>query len=105
VCSGGGNKLKTCTFTIQGNASVSHEKEVGSLASTGVDSDARGKVKLAVKNLSEGRLEIKGQKLDPNATFDVLVDGVLVGQFTTTGGGTGRIRFRSRPRSPSEMPP
>src|SRR5262249_34162151 len=79
------------------------EKEVGSLASTGVDPDARGKVKLTVRNLSDGRLDIKGQKLDPNATFDVLVDGVLVGQFTTTGGGNGRIRFRSRPRSPHDQ--
>jgi len=80
-------------------ASARTEKEVGSLASTGVDPDARGKVKLAVRNLSDGKLDIKGQKLDPDATFDVLVDGVLVGQLTTTGGGTGRIRFRSRPRS------
>src|SRR5262249_4922859 len=75
----------------------------GSLASTGVDPDARGTVKLAVKNLTDGRLDIKGQKLDPDATFDVLVDGVLVGQLTTTGGGTGRIRFRSRPRSPHDQ--
>src|SRR5262249_27346477 len=79
------------------------EKEVGSLASTGVDPDARGKVKLTVRNLSDGRLDIKGQKLDPDATFDVLVNGVLVGQFTTTGGGNGRIRFRSRPRSPHDQ--
>jgi hypothetical protein len=79
------------------------EKEAGSLASTGVDPDARGKVKLTVRNLTDGKLEIKGQKLDPNATFDVLVNGVLVGQFTTTGGGNGRIRFRSRPRSPSDQ--
>jgi len=78
------------------------EKEAGSLASTGVDADARGKVKLAVRNLTDGKLEIKGQKLDPNATFDVLVDGVLVGQFTTNNGGSGRIRFRSRPRSPHD---
>ena len=42
--------------------------------STGVDPDARGKVKLAVRNLSDGKLEIKGQKLDPNATL-TLVDG------------------------------
>ena len=62
------------------------EKEAGSLASTGVDPDARGKVKLTVRNLTDGRLEIEG-RLDPNATFDVLVDGVLVGQFATTGGG------------------
>jgi hypothetical protein len=84
-------------------ASARTEKEAGSLASTGVDPDARGKVKLTVRNLTDGRLEIKGQKLDPNATFDVLVNGVLVGQFTTTGGGNGRIRFRSRPRSPSDQ--
>src|SRR5262245_46584066 len=61
------------------------DKETGSLASTGVDDDARGKVKLTVRNLTDGKLEIKGQKLDPDATFDVLVDGVLVGQFTTSG--------------------
>ena len=84
-------------------ASAHTEKEIGSLASTGVDPDARGKVKLTVRNLSDGRFEVKGQKLDPNATFDVLVDGVLVGEFTTNGGGNGRIRFRSRPRSPSDQ--
>src|SRR5262245_65637642 len=77
------------------------EKEAGSFASTGVDPDARGKVKLTVRNLSDGKLEIKGQKLDPNATFDVLVDGVLVGQFHTSGGGAGRIRFRMRTPSPA----
>src|SRR5262245_2383178 len=88
---------------LAAEAGARTEKEVGSLASTGVDPDARGKVKLAVRNLSDGKFEVKGQKLDPNATFDVLVDGVLVGQFTTTGGGTGRIRFRSRPRSPHDQ--
>src|SRR5262249_10486986 len=84
-------------------ASAHSEKEIGSLASTGVDSDARGRGKLTVRNLTDGRFEVKGQKLDPNATFDVLVDGVLVGQFPTNGGGNGRIRFRSRPRSPSDQ--
>src|SRR5262245_3575774 len=87
---------------LAAEAGARTEKEVGSLASTGVDPDARGKVKLAVRNLSDGKFEVKGQKLDPDATFDVLVDGVLVGQFTTSGGGTGRIRFRSRPRSPHD---
>src|SRR5262249_51423046 len=85
------------------DARAHSEKEAGSLASTGVDPDARGKVKLTVKNLTDGRLDIKVQKLDPDATFDVLVDGVAVGQFTTTGGGTGSIRFRSRPRSPHDQ--
>ena len=80
-------------------ASASSEKESGSLSSTGVDDDASGGVKLVVKNRSDGKFEIKGKKLDADATYDVLVDGVLVGQFTTTGGGSGRLRFRSRPHS------
>jgi hypothetical protein len=79
------------------------EKEAGSLSSTGVDDDARGAVKLTVKNLSDGKFEIKAQRLDPNATYDVLVDGVLVGQLTTKTGGSGRLRFRSRPRSSSDV--
>lgn len=80
-------------------ASVRSEKENGSLSSTGVDDDAGGTVKLTVKNKSDGKFEIKGKKLDANAAYDVFVDDVLVGQFTTSGGGSGRLRFRSRPRS------
>ena len=80
-------------------ANAKSEKESGSLSSTGVDDDASGGVKLVVKNRSDGKFEIKGKKLDADATYDVLVDGVLVGQFTTTGGGSGRLRFRSRPHS------
>ena len=80
-------------------ASARSEKESGTLSSTGVDDDARGAVKLTVKNKSDGKFEIKGQKLDANATYDVLVDGVLVGQFTTSNGGSGRLRFRSQPHS------
>ena len=80
-------------------ASARSEKESGSLSSTGVDDDASGGVKLVVKNGSDGKFEIKGKKLDGDATYDVLVDGVLVGQFTTSGGGSGRLRFRSRPHS------
>ena len=79
------------------------EKEAGSLSSTGVDDDARGTVKLLVRNGSDGKFDVKGKKLDPNATYDVLVDGVLVGQFTTKRRGSGRIRFRSRPRSSRDV--
>jgi hypothetical protein len=82
---------------LSGSASARSEKESGSLSSTGVDDDANGAVKLTVKNQSDGKFEIKGKRLDPNATYDVLVDGVLVGQFSTSGGGNGRLRFRSRP--------
>jgi hypothetical protein len=87
------------TFMQPITASARSEKESGTLSSTGVDDDARGAVKLTVKNKSDGKFEVKGQKLAGNATYDVLVDGVLVGQFTTSNGGSGRLRFRSRPHS------
>jgi hypothetical protein len=80
-------------------ASARSETEKGSLSSTGVDDDANGDAKLVVKNKSDGKLEIKGKKLDANATYEVLADGVLVGQFTTGNGGSGRLRFRSHPHS------
>ncbi len=80
-------------------AAAKSEKDSGSFSSTGVDDDANGAVKLIVKNRSDGKLEINGKRLDRNATYDVLADDVLVGQFTTNGGGNGRLRFRSRPHS------
>ena len=83
--------------TLPGMAEAKSEKSSGSFASTGVDDDASGGAKLLIKNKSDGKFEIKGKGLAANATYDVLVDGVLVGQFTTSSGGSGRIRFRSRP--------
>jgi hypothetical protein len=79
------------------------ETERGSLSSTGVDDDARGKVKLKVRNSSDGRLDLQVQKLASSATYDVLVDGVLVGQFTTSAKGSGHVRFRSHPRSSKDV--
>jgi hypothetical protein len=84
---------------ISTEARARTETERGSLSSTGVDDDARGKVKLKVRNSSDGRFDIQVQKLDSSATYDVLVDGVLVGRLTTTRRGSGRVRFRSHPRS------
>ncbi len=89
------------TFTT---AFARSEKETGSLASTGADDDARGTAKLVVRNKSDGTFDIKAKGLDSDATYDVLVDGVLVGDLATTGGGNGRSRFRSRPRSSKDAP-
>ena len=68
---------------ISTEARARTETERGSFSSTGVDDDARGKVKLKVRNSSDGRFEVQAQKLDSSATYEVLVDGVLVGRFTT----------------------
>jgi hypothetical protein len=84
-------------------ARVRIEKELGSFASTGVDDNAGGRAKLQVRNGSDGRLEVRVQKLDKRATYDVLVDGVLVGHFTTSRGGSGHISFKSHPRTSKDI--
>lgn len=89
----------TVVAVASGAAHARSEKESGSFSSTGIDDDASGGAKLVVKNRSDGKFEIKAKRLAGDATYDVLVDGVLVGQFTTSGGGSGRLRFRSRPHS------
>jgi hypothetical protein len=73
--------------------------EKGSLVSTGIDDDAEGRAKLKVRDGSDGRFEVQIRRLDGNASYEVLVDGVHVAQITTTAGGSGKVRFRSRPRN------
>ena len=75
------------------------ERERSTLASTSVDDDASGTAKLKVRNGSDGRFDLVVKHLDRDATYEVLVDDVHVGEIRTNGGGNGRIRFRSRPRS------
>lgn len=62
------------------------------------DQDARGQVRLTLKTDSKAELEVRAQGLDPNASYEIIVGGVKVGTLTTRRGGTGRVRFRSRPR-------
>jgi len=68
------------------------------LAATGVDADASGQATLSLKAEDDGRFVLQVHKLDPKATFQVIVGGVHVGDIVTTGGGGGKLRFRSRPR-------
>jgi len=90
------------TATVAGARSRT-ETEKGSLASTGADDNAKGSAKLQVRKGSDGRFEIQVQKLDKRATYEALVNGVLVGRLTTSGGGSGRLRFRSTPRSSKDL--
>lgn len=89
-----------------GPAAAKHGSTVNSkasLASSGVDDNAAGLAKLQVKNNTDGRFDIQVKKLDRNTTYDVLVNGVHVGTIKTTGGGAGKIRFRSRPRNSKDV--
>jgi hypothetical protein len=62
------------------------------------DPDARGQLRLTIRQASDGRLELRVRKLDASALFEVLVNGVKVGALNTRKNGSGRVRFRSRPR-------
>ena len=87
--------LVTAAYTP---ASASGKKVKLVLVTTGADANASGKASLALKQASVGQFEIQVRKLAPKATFQVIVDGVHVGDLVTNGGGGGKIRFRSRPR-------
>lgn len=55
------------------------------LNSTGVDPEARGKVKTSASSSRE-TLEIEGDKLSSNAQYTVIVDGFSLGAFTDGSG-------------------
>src|SRR6185369_1317359 len=74
--------------------------EIGSvdLQATGVDADARGRARFRIVGGDDGRFEVQVSRLERDATYEVVVDGVRVASIVTSGGGNGRARFRSRPR-------
>jgi len=74
------------------------------LAPSAADSDASGRAKLTIKSPSDGQFEVQIRRLDRDATYQLIVDGVHVADITTSGGGNGKVRFRSRPRSERDLP-
>ncbi|HKP13883.1 MAG TPA: S8 family serine peptidase, partial [Blastocatellia bacterium] len=72
-----------------GGSEVSKE---ASLNATGIDSDARGKVKTRFSSSRES-IEVEGDKLDDNATYTVVVDGFVLETVTTEGNGSFHIEL------------
>jgi hypothetical protein len=64
---------------------------------------ANGRAKLSLKTSSEGKFEIAVRHLGPDSTYEVLVSGIRVADLTTSGGGAGKVRFRTRPRSSRDL--
>jgi len=60
------------------------------LNSTGVDPDAKGKVKTRASSSRE-TIEIEGDKLKSNAQYTVIVDGFQLGVVTTDGSGSFKL--------------
>ena len=76
------------------------------LVATGVDPDATGQVRVDIRDQStglRGRLKVKVKGLDDSTTFDVTVEGVLIGSFTTRRSGSGKVRFDTRPRGNDQL--
>ena len=74
------------------------------LTPTAADTDASGRAKLTIKSPSDGQFEVQVRRLDRDATYQLIVNGVHVADLTTSGGGNGKVRFRSRPRSDRDLP-
>ena len=77
-----------------------------SLARTGADPDAVGQVRVEVRNRKtgmRGRLEVRARRLDARQTFEVTLDGVRIGSFTTRRGGSAKVRFDTRPRGQDRL--
>ncbi len=71
------------------------------------DDGVRVKVEFEIED-SEVELEVKVQNAAPNESFDVLIDGVSIGQLTTNGRGRGELEFGSDDNDlplPSNLPP
>jgi len=74
-----------------------------SLNATAAAPAARGNVRFELKSSADGRFQVVVKKLARKARYEVVVDGVKVGEIATKGGGGGRLRFRSRPRAHDEI--
>lgn len=83
-------------------AAEARSKLKQSLTATAVAPEAGGKATFSMKN-DDGKLTLTGKRLDHDSSYDVIIDGVKVGTLTTSGGGNGKARFRSRPRSSKDQ--
>jgi hypothetical protein len=73
------------------------------LATSGVDANAHGRARLILQTDADGRFEVVVKALTPDTTFAVVVNDVQVGTLTTTGGGNGKARFRTRVRGHDQL--
>jgi hypothetical protein len=95
--------LVTALITPLAAHAASGSKHDAPLRATGADDDARGRAKVRIRGTSDGRFEVKVQRLQPGALYELVVNGVKVGEILTSGGGSGKLRFRSRPRSSNDL--
>ncbi len=90
--------------TQPAEARNSDKKSDVDLVATGVEQDASGRAKLRIRrDADDGRFDFRGRGLTPGAAYQLVFSGVVVGEMTANENGRARARFRSRPRSSSEL--
>jgi hypothetical protein len=91
----------------------SEEKEI-KLIAVGSDTDASGEAEIEIERedgaISEQEFKVKVEDLDPTTNFQIVVNSVEIGTFTTSNTGRAEVRFSSQPRGsertlPSVMNP
>ncbi|HEV7731375.1 MAG TPA: hypothetical protein VGR62_04395 [Candidatus Binatia bacterium] len=97
--------LLACSIALGGTVPA-HASSRQALSPTGVDADASGDAKVNVKSRAaglRGKLEVRGRKLDAGAAYQVTVDGVRIGGFTTSRSGAGKVRFDTSPNKNDQL--
>ncbi len=101
-----GAALMACSLAMLGPVEPVHASARQPLATTGVDGDATGNAKVDVRSRPSGlrgKLEVRGRKLDPSAVYQITLDGVRIGSFTTARGGAGKARFDTTPNKKAQL--
>jgi hypothetical protein len=90
--------LATAGLAISTTSARASSKDNVEMISMGADDDANGRALLAIRSTTEGRFEVRVRGLAADTTYELLLNDVHIGDITTSGGGKGRARFRTRPR-------
>ncbi len=77
--------------------------EKQALENDGADADAKGQTRFVLRQDAAGRFDVTAKRLAPDATFQVVVDGVMVGRIQTSGGGNGSARFSTQPSGHDQL--
>ena len=76
------------------------------MVATGADADARGELKLQIRDTRRGlrgRLEVKARRLEAEQEYQIEIEGVRIGSFTTRRNGSGKARFDTRPKPGQQL--
>src|SRR5262245_33190871 len=70
----------------------------GTLTATSAAPRAHGRATLTLKTVPKGRFRVSANGLAGPASFDLVVDGVKVGSFTTNAAGSGKVKLSTHPK-------